>query len=349
MRARTARTSLALVAATALLAACGSTSSGGKPANAASQTPAAELASAVHALGAAHTLTFTLSLGASGADLLQIASGLGGDGPTKAQADAIGGDHIGFELQAPTGQTIADGDWGSGRSGGAVALTLGDDSTDFFNVESVAGALFGRIDLRYFLGLINGAPSFGALQRQVSEAPAFVRDALAGKWVSVPAATLKSLAGLAGGQLGATAPSSPLLAARSKLLPTLLADLDVTRSSTGGADDLDVTFRLRKLITDEYAVLAPAVGAAIPRGADGGSPLPGLNPRNIPDVTVHLDAFVTDGALSKVVFDAGQFDTAEHISVPIDLDISRSGPTIAAPGGATPIDLSMFSQLFPNT
>src|SRR5690242_7353586 len=118
MRARPIRTVVAAAATAALLAACGSSSSGGgdqaKAADTTHATPAAELASAVHALGDAHTLKLTLSLGASGADLLQIASGLGGDGPTKAQANAIGGDHIGLQFQAPEGKTLRETRSGTG-------------------------------------------------------------------------------------------------------------------------------------------------------------------------------------------------------------------------------------------
>jgi hypothetical protein len=339
MRGHAALRSFALAAAVSALAACGSASSGGHPANAANSdsTPAVELESAIHTLGDAQTLNLTLSLGASGADLLQIASGLGGDGPTKAQADAIGNDHIGVEIQAAPGKTLRDG-----AGGGAFALTLGDPSKDYFTLEQVAGALYGQIDLRYFLGLVNGAPSFNSLQRKVAGAPAFVQDALAGKWISLPASTLKSLAGLAVGQTGGTPSASKLASLRDKALSTLLADVQVTRASTGATDDLKVTFQLRQLISDEYAAIAPVITSLVPGGT---AALPPLKATDIPDVTVHFDAFVTNGALSKVVLDAGQFDTKEHISVPIDLNISQQGPTIAAPSDATPIDFASIGQL----
>lgn len=340
MRARPIRTSVVLAAAAALIAGCGSSSSGGTKATAAndtSVTPAVELANAIHALGDAKTLSIQLTLGASGADLLQIASGLGGDGPTKAQADAIGHDHIGIEIQAPEGQTIGDG----GK--GAFAFTLGDDNKDYFILQSVDDSLYGQIDLRYFLGLINGAPSFKSLQQQAAGAPGFIRDALDGKWISLPASTLKSLTALAGqGQTGATPSTGALARLRSQALDTLLADVQVTRTSSDGTDDLKVTFQLRKLISDEYAAVAPIIKSLVP----GGSALPPLKPADIPDVAVAFDAFVTDGALSKVVLDAGQFDTKEHISVPLELTISQEGPAITAPADATPIDLSSLGQLF---
>ncbi|HVT65611.1 MAG TPA: hypothetical protein VHD81_10690 [Mycobacteriales bacterium] len=344
MRARSVRTGVATAAAAVLLAACGGSSSGGSgpaanTANAHDATPAAELASAIKALGSAHTLKLNLSLGTSGADLLQIASGLGGDGPTKAQADAIGGDHIGLQFQAPDGKSLRDG-----AHGGAFALTLGDDSQDHFTLEEVAGSLYGQIDLKYFLDLVNGAPSLHSLQRKLGSAPPFAKDALAGKWISLPAATLKSLAGLAGGQTTPASPSaSKLSALQSKALSTLLADVTVTRAASGATDDLKVSFKLRELISDEYAAVAPVVRSLVPGGDQA---LPPLKPGNIPNVTVNFDAFVTNGALSKVVLDAGQFDTNEHISVPIDLDVTQEGPAITAPSDATPIDFSSLGQLF---
>ena len=346
MPARTVRSTVVVIAVSTLLAACGASSSGGDggtgAADASTSTPAAELASAVRTLGAAHTLNLQLSLGASGADLLQIASGLGGDAPTKPQADAIGNDHIGIQLQAAPGKTVADGGTGAAM-GGAFALTLGDDSEDYFTLEAVAGALYGHIDLRYFLNLVGGSPSFNAVQRQVAGAPAFVRDAVAGKWITLSAATLKSLSGLAQGQLGATPSASKIAGLYNKMLTTLLADVAVTRSSSSGTDDLKVTFRLRELLTDEYDAIAPVISAYVPGGAEA---FPPLKPKDVPDVAVTFDAFVANGALTKVVLDAGQFDTKEHISVPIDLNISQQGPTISAPSNATAIDLSSLGQLF---
>lgn len=343
MRGRAVLKSVAVVGVAVTLASCGSSSSGGggTKANAANSTPAAELASAIHSLSDAHSLNLQLSLGASGADLLQIASGLGGDNPTKAQADAIGHDHIGIQIQAAPGKTIGDPAGGKG----AFALTLGDADQDYFTLESVDEALYGHIDLRYFLGLINGAPSFSSLEHQVAGAgaPGFIRDALDGKWISLPASTLKSLTGLAAQSQSGASPSAGTLAQlRSKALSTLLADVTVTRSTTGDTDDLKVSFELRKLLTDEYAAVAPLINGFVP----GGEAIPALKPGDIPDVTVNFDAFVTNGALSKIVLDAGQFDTKEHISVPIDLNISESGPTISAPADATPIDLSSLGQLF---
>jgi hypothetical protein len=345
MRARSIRGAVVAASMATLLAACGSSNSGGgddqgNAANASDATPAAELASAIKALGDAHTLKLTLSLGASGADLLQIASGMGDDGPTKVQADAIGHDHIGLQFQAADGKTLRES---TGTKDTAFALTLGDDSEDYFTLEQVAGSLYGHIELRYFLNLVNGAPSFASLQRQTATAPRFVKDALAGKWISLPADTLKSLSNLAGAQATASANASKFAALKSKALTILLRDVQVTRSSTGDTDDLKVSFPLRKLITDEYTAAAPTVGSLVPGGSEA---FPPLKPSDIPDVTVTFDAFVTDGALSKVVLDAGQFDTKEHISVPIELNVAQEGPAITAPSEATPIDFASLGQLF---
>ncbi|HVV75904.1 MAG TPA: hypothetical protein VHC43_07695 [Mycobacteriales bacterium] len=342
MPARSVRTSLAVAIAAALLAACGSSSSGGTKGGTANESPAAELSSAIHALGSAHTLDLTLSLGSSGADLLQIASGLGGDGPTKAQADAIGNDHIGVELQAAPGETIRGSSTGTSTSGTAFAFTVGDDKRNYLTFESVGGSLYAQIDLRYFLPLVNGAPSIKSLERQVAGAPAFVRDALAGKWISLPAATLKSFEGLASGAAGATPSASRLSELRAKLLTTLLAHLQVARAQASAPNALNVTFNLRTLISDEYAAIGPMLSSLVPSAGA----LPALHATSIPDEPIHLDTTVVNGALEEVVLDAGQFDTKQRISVPIDLNIAQHGPTITAPTSYTPIDLSSIGQLF---
>lgn len=343
MRAHTVRTAVALAAAGALLVACGSTSSGGKTAASNSATPAAELANAIKALGSAHTLNLTFTLGASGADLLQIAAGLGNsDGPTKPQADAISNDHIGVELQAPPGSTIGAATAASPSQNGAFALTLGDARQNYVILEEVNGALYEHIDLRYFLGLVNGAPSFASLERQIAGAPAFVHDALAGKWISIPASTVKSIGNLAQTQLGTAAPTQGKIASLyHALLSTFLSNVSVTRVTSGSTDDLKITFQLRQLISKEYQALVPALSALIP----GHSAAPPLQAAKIPNVPVHLDAYVTNGALSKLVLDAGQFDTTQHISVPLELAISQQGPTITAPASSTPIDFPAIGQL----
>lgn len=343
---RAARASVAVLAAGALVAGCGAASSGAGSAaghNSSSASPVDELTRSIHALGDARSLDLTLSLGASGADLLQIGAGLDHDGPTKAQADALTNDHISVQLQAPAGQTLGAVHSLSSAKGGAFAVTLGDATKDYFALETIDSALYARIDLPYFLGLAGEPGEYAAIKRRVGGLPPFVGAAVDGKWITLSAATLKSFAGLAQGLGGVKTPSASGVAGlRTRLLTTLLHDLTVTRVSSGSTDHLSVSAQLRAVITDEYAVIAPFARSLVPGDAGG---LPSLRPADIPDVPVLLDAYVTNGALSKVVLDAGQFDTKEHISVPIELALSEPAPVITAPDGAVPVDFAAIGQL----
>jgi hypothetical protein len=177
--------------------------------------------------------------------------------------------------------------------------------------------------------------------------PAFVRAAVNGQWVSLPASTLKALSGFAQGFAGAQGVTPPtpnpakLLRFSHQLLTTLLSDLSVTRVSSGAVDHLALSFQLRRVLSDEYAVVRPFIRSFVPFAGT----LPPLRPTSIPPVTPHLDAYVTGGALSKVVLDAGQFDTKHHFSFPVVLSLSRQGPAIAPPSGAIPVNLPQIGQL----
>lgn len=347
MHARPVRAMFAALLGGTLLAACGSTSSGGNAGNESNLPPATELAHSVHALTAGNSLTLTFNLGLTLADIAHI-SAVEGDTPPPAAQTAMTQDHVRIQMQAPAGGTLGDFHPTSGTPKGAFALTFGDAHTDYFAFEAVNGSLFGRIDLRYFTALGGSPGAFAKIQRQVASMPPFVRAAVSGRWVSVSASTLKALNSFAQG-LAANRqeqiPKSPnpakILAFTHRLFSTLLADLSVTRLSTGTVDHLAVNLPLRRFLTDEYGVVRPFFGSIVPFG--GG--LPPLTPNKIPNVSPRFDAYVTGGALSKLVFDAGQFETKHHISVPVVLTIARQSPAITAPSGATPVDMSAIGQL----
>jgi hypothetical protein len=345
MRAHGYRTALTFALTGALLAACGATSSGG--ANQSSAPPATELTQSVHALTAGHSLTLTFNLGLTLADIARI-SAVEHDTPPPAVQQAMTQDHVTIAMEAAPGGTLRNFHPTATSRAGGLAITFGDAHTDYFAFEEINGSLYGRIDLRYFLSLGGNRAGFAKIQHQVTSMPPFVQAAVSGRWVSVSASTLKALNGFAQG-LAATRqeeiPKTPapakILALTHRLLSTLLADLTVSRVSSGTVDHLAVSFALRRLLTDEYAIARPFLSSIVPIG--GG--LPPLKPADIPSVVPRFDAYVTGGTLSKVVFDAGQFDQKHHISVPIILTIARHGPAITAPSNSVPVDLSSIGHL----
>src|SRR3569623_2556805 len=108
---RTATAVVALTATAGLLAGCGGSSSGGgstPAANDSGASPAAELRSAITALGPASTLTTTLKLGADGSQLLDFVHSQDKSANlTASQAALIAGAAVSFEIAAPSGKTLS--------------------------------------------------------------------------------------------------------------------------------------------------------------------------------------------------------------------------------------------------
>jgi hypothetical protein len=342
------RIAAGLLAGVVTVTACGSGSSGGPATghNDSSASPATELREAVHALGQGHALTVSLGLGASTAEILRLgASKNGHDGPTPQQAKAIATDRIVFEMVAPAGKTLADAAASpASNRGGAFAIRLQSPTASYFSFLVVDRSLYAQIDLKYFFGLGGALNQYRALVHRSASLPPFVQAALAGRWVSLPAATLQALEGFlkgaSGGQLNTPAPSR-IRAIENTALTTLLRNLTVARTATGSTDHLTITANVRRVLQREYDALFPQLGTlsqsfqAIPRPQFG----------KVPDRNVVLDADVTNGALSTLTLNTGQFSKSIPFSLPVTASFTRGGAPITAPSGATPIDLSQIEQL----
>jgi hypothetical protein len=102
---------------------------------------------------------------------------------------------------------------------------------------------------------------------------------------------------------------------------------------------------LRKLLADEYAVLKPFIDSTTKSFSQGATaPAPDFS--QVPAATPHIDAYVTNGALSKLSLDVGQFDSKVKYSLPVSLSFNNSGPAIVAPTDATLVDYSSLIRAF---
>jgi hypothetical protein len=54
---------------------------------------------------------------------------------------------------------------------------------------------------------------------------------------------------------------------------------------------------------------------------------------------------VTDGALSQLSIDLGQFDPKRSVHLPVVVDFTQSGSSISAPSGAVPVDTAQLAEL----
>ncbi len=337
------RIATGLVAGALALSACGSSSGPTSGRNDSSVAPARELTNAISALDGGNALTVSIGLGASTADILRLGTDKSGNnGPTPAQAKALAEDRIVFEDFAPPGKTLAEASASGGN--GAFAMRLQSPSATYASFLVVNKSLYAQINLKYFFDL-GGAPNqYRALLRRSASLPPFAKAAVEGKWVSLPAATVKSLQGFLKGATGGSAPSpsaSQIHAITHAAISTLLGDLNVTRTGTGTTDHLTLTANLRNVLHDEYTAVFPRLSAL--SGSITAIPHPAFN--KVPNVNVTVLADVTGGALSMLTLNTGQFAKSIPFSLPVTATFSRSGAPITAPAGATPLDLSQLFQL----
>jgi hypothetical protein len=325
----------AAATAVALLAGCGAAAQTIVPTgtNNSEQPAAAELRHAVAALGDGTTLTTTIKLGTTAQVLGPILTSLGADlSPT--QVAALAGARISLEVSAPKGKTVND--LVNKPASASVDFTVSSNGTTYLEIRHVRKTIYVRVDLKDLLTVVGDASEYPKLVAKAATLPTFVQALVADKWVSLPDATLSLLRSFGGGGgLGANAspsvaPSVNLLRALEMLLTR---DVKVTRVSAGSTDRLRLTANsrvlARELVRDLRAVF-PRIGRRLRGGRLG----------RVPSEGVRLNASVVHGALSELSINLGQYDKSKKINVPLEVLFARSGPTISAPSGAVPVDLS---------
>lgn len=339
---RTLAAGAAAATTLALLAGCGSSSGSGTASS--SQSPKQEFASAISSLNDGDTLLATFRVDAPAAALLGLASNSGDVTPSDRRAIAVvaGGD-ITVEVKGDKNlSSYKPGD----KQHPAVEFKVDSNGSSIVDVRSVDQTAYFHVDVSKILQ-IAGQPAskLTDLQRQIPPTLGFAKDLLAGKWVSLnlPQAQtlLKSISGAAGAQAPSAKQGQQLV---NRLKATLLADTTVTRPSTGGdqGDHLVLTARTRQVLTD----VASDLSSVLPSQA-----FSQFRPSDVPDRTVTIDAYVKDGILSKLSLETTQFASAADkaklngTKVPLVLTFDTSGPSIDAPSGATPIDLSKLGGL----
>jgi hypothetical protein len=334
------RTSLAVItfaSAAVLLAGCGSSSSGGSGgtgSNNSSQSPAQELNSSFSALGNASTLTTTVKLGATPTQISGLAQS-GGSTITPAEANAIAGARIVVEVQAPSGKTISDLS-GSGASGSAVDFTVSDNGTNYVSIRSVDKTLYVQADLKDLLNALGKGTTYAQLQAESGQFPSFLQALFAGKWISLPSSTAQALTGSSSS--GSSASPQEEQAIVNGLKAILTHDVQVTRTSAGSTDDLALSANSRTIVRDFLSTVTTAVPGA-------GAALPQTQLNQVPSKNVALTAQVTNGALSQLSIDLGQFDPKGNAHLPVVVDFSQSGTSISAPSGAVAVNTQELGSL----
>lgn len=340
MRASRGAIGTAMVATTAvLLAGCGG---GGGSSAARSQ-----LSSASHSLGDATSLTMTLRLDATPAKL-QLVTGQTGNTPKIAtpQAKAITDGSVVVQLVAASGKHLSDVH--SFSDLGAASLTLNSQGSTLASLRDVGKAVYLQLNLKHLLRLAGHPQEYPKLQRMVARAPGFVKDVIAGKWVSIDVSTLTSFIKVAEGALAASGsapptPSSSQTQQVIKLVRSALAkDVTVSEAGSGGSGHLVISGNIRTIGGDLLHAVAKAIPALF--GGLGAS----ANADKLPNRTVTADAFIAGGVLSRLSLNLSQFAPSIVRSTPLPLvaNFTRNTGSVVAPHGATPISEADLVRFF---
>lgn len=301
-----------------LAAACGGSSGG--PAGSGNT-----LASAIDKVASASTLTTTIRLDTTAADLQAAGRAIHNRlSPSTARALA------GASLVIETDKT------GKGTD---LDLRAVEGSATLVELRSVAGTLYVHGDVRAILALLHKSKVFKNLQAETSSMPSFVQAAIRGDWVSLPAAALSSLTQVGGPSSGTSTRGSKVLA---ELEDIVNRDMTVRPA---GTDSRGAHYAL----TADTAKLTADARSAIADSLPGGSAIGGRIPKDMQHRTVRADAWIKDGALSTLSIDLLQFDSSVKApagtTLPLTVTFALSGPSISAPTGAVPVDLTQLGTL----
>jgi hypothetical protein len=333
-------TSLAALTTVAVvtLTGCGSSSGGSSTA---SKDPKTAFSTGLAGLSDTDALTVTLKLETTADQLLGFAKE-SGDSLTPQVAGQIASAAIVFETKTSDGSHLSELKPGA-KSTAATRIAFQDGGRTYAELRALSDALYAQADVKSLLELFQQKPSaYADLSARAAQMPVFAQALVQGKWVSLDLNALKSLAGQFGG-----AAASPSQQQSQKLLNDLEAvltkDLTVTRvGEEDQGDHLKLTTQSRQFVTDLMQTVTADIPAASLATAS-------FKPSEVPDHSIVVDAWVKDGALSKLSVDVVQFAPPKEVkpgdSLPVVLQFDRSGDDIAKPDGATPIDTTQLFSL----
>jgi len=346
MRASLTRlTAVTALAGIGLLAGCGSGGSNAIPKNASPQT---EFLAALENTSHTNVLTSTLKFDVTPEQLLAFAKATtakGDDVPTAKQAQEITDGKLVIETKSNNGKQLSSVLPGGGANID-TDISFVEGSANDAEIRVVGSTIYLRGDLKSLIALGDKPAIYDNIVAEVNKMPAFVRDFVAGKFVSIDTATLKTLAAEVGGAAGVSTPTMQQL---QDFAATLKADIgrDVTVTKVGSDDNGDhlvLKGQSQTLVKDLLTAVAkvePQLATKIQADA---------NASKVPAHTIALDAYVKDGSVSKLSLDVAQFADPGQVPatthVPLTMTFEQSGDDIAKPSSATPVDVSqLFSIL----
>jgi hypothetical protein len=332
----------------AVLAGCSGGSSSFRPATSIpkGQPPATQVKTAFTNLGAGNTVTGTLKLGLTGSQLLQFVKATGsGSSLTSQQANQIAGLSLVFTTHSTSGSL----EQAAGKPNTTQSdFTVRENGSPLAEARVVNGSVYLQARLQQILSMV-GQPAavYQNLKAESSQLPPFVGALVAGKWISLKIADLKSLEQEVSGAMGG-ASASPNASQRAAIVGDLqqLYSNDITVKQTSGSGNggtYTLTGNTRKLATDflsDISDVEPALQSQLGQ----------FQPSQVPNRSLTFDATVTSGKVSQLSFDVVQLappsaKVPSGSKFPIDLDLDTTARSVTAPSGASAVSLSQLSGL----
>jgi hypothetical protein len=267
-------------------------------------------------------------------------------GLTAETANTIASSSVVIDLNNSTGQAL-----NSTRSGGssadqfAAALQVG--TGDPVEVRSVDQTTYVRADIPTLFAALGQSPAKAAGIEKTLQGAATVVPGLAalaaGQWVSVPSSSLAPL-------LKGQASSQPAGAAGSsqKLMDELRAAFTsnatyAEKGTQGGRTEYQVSVAARDFVQQAGAALSPVI-SSLPAASNVSRTVSGLGNKIPADQRVVGDVWVSNGKADEIDIDLNQFGGQAGSALPLRIKIGSATP-VAAPSGATPLDLSKVPGL----
>lgn len=351
----TAHKGLAAIGCVALIAgasaACGTVQQAGA---------AAKVQNAVEKLGEQKAVTATVSFDAT-ADQIWTAM-KGSDGFTQDTAKMLAGLHakLGLSSDKPLKDAAAAKDAKDAPSDtSSFSFQLSSDAEgkqNLIEVRSVGKKMYLRADVKALTALGGAAkggdhPPLDQLIPKADELPSslgVVKDALAGKWISIDPTAFADLGKTLGGDkgLGKSPLPVPMPGASSLDAKTQQQLIDAVKSAV--AHNAKFTDKGSSNGVDHVTMTVPA-GQTAKELAKGFAPLekqiPGFKAPDVskvPAKDLAVDLSIKDGMLSGIGLDVSQLDEKAHGKLPLVIGLQGGSDPVTAPTGArvlTPQDL----------
>jgi hypothetical protein len=345
VRALTMTIAVGAVSGLALTACSSSGSTGAKGEDTSGKTPTAALAAAVHNISSGKAESFQLSLKPDDAMIASMNKDSNKQDAAIAKA-LLGNGGIVVKFTVSSDKALKDLKAGETPN---VDFGVTAGGTEFFDLRSVAGALYAKANVPQIAQLSGKSTSdlTAAMGQIPPQLQAPVQALVAGKWVGVSAQDLKGLEQMAksfgGGDLGAATTASPntqlLAGVETSLMKALTQDATV---KDAGGGKYEVSGKVKVIGQDILSALGPAMSSIPGKSkADLDKTRESLN--SIPDSeVVTFDVWLKNNQISELQLDLAQFlpkDQSGGGKLPLDAKFSQDAAKVSAPDGVTNINV----------